>query len=222
MTSRFTPRLEILPRAQRALLPRLAPLRSLGWVLYGGTAIAMRLGHRQSIDFDFFHEAPLDRNHLNEVLPWLSRATVLQDGVDTFTVVTGSSPGAGVKLSFFGHIDFGRLGNPVLTDDGVLLTASTADLLATKLKVILQRVESKDYRDVAALVRKRVSLARGLAGARLLFGPAFQPGECLKALVYFEGGDLDELNDMDRRTLLTASRKVSALPAVTLASNNLA
>ena len=69
MTSRFTPRLEILPRAQRALLPRLAPLRSLGWVLYGGTAIALRLGHRQSIEFDFFHEAPLDRNRLYEVLP---------------------------------------------------------------------------------------------------------------------------------------------------------
>jgi len=49
----FAPRLEALPPAQRALWPELAavPRRC---VLYGGTALAIRIAHRPSVDFDFF------------------------------------------------------------------------------------------------------------------------------------------------------------------------
>lgn len=49
----FTPRLDILPPAQRSLWPHLAQVPG-HFVLYGGTAIALHLGHRQSVDFDFF------------------------------------------------------------------------------------------------------------------------------------------------------------------------
>lgn len=45
--------LEILPRAQRELWDQLSTLPD-AFVLYGGTAIALQLGHRQSVDFDFF------------------------------------------------------------------------------------------------------------------------------------------------------------------------
>jgi hypothetical protein len=221
MTRRFEPKFGILPATQRKLWPQLAPLTPLGWVLYGGTAVAIRLGHRQSVDFDFFHEAPLDLRSLRAALPWLDRAAVLQDTVITLTVVLNGAPGAGVKLSFFGRIDFGRIGKPMVTNDGVLQAASMTDLLATKLKVILQRVEAKDYRDIAALLRARASLARGLAGARLLFGASFQPSESLKALVYFEGGDLDELDASDRQTLVAAARRIVRLPSVMPASPRL-
>lgn len=54
MTHTFTPRLDVLPPAQQALWPRLRAAAGLGFVLYGGTAIALRLGHRASVDFDFF------------------------------------------------------------------------------------------------------------------------------------------------------------------------
>ena len=48
------PRLDILPAAQRALWPKLAEVSRHSFVLYGGTAVAMYLGHRESVDFDFF------------------------------------------------------------------------------------------------------------------------------------------------------------------------
>lgn len=54
MISRFEPHLHTLPEAQQALWPGLKPALGLGFVLYGGTAIALRLGHRISVDFDFF------------------------------------------------------------------------------------------------------------------------------------------------------------------------
>jgi hypothetical protein len=48
----FIPKLEILPRSQRAFWPELAST-SETFTLYG-TALALRLGHRTSIDFDSF------------------------------------------------------------------------------------------------------------------------------------------------------------------------
>ena len=54
MMPNFTPALHILPESQQSLWPSLAPLAQQGFVLYGGTAIALRLGHRISVDFDFF------------------------------------------------------------------------------------------------------------------------------------------------------------------------
>jgi hypothetical protein len=54
--------MEILPPAQRLVWPDLAAAHRLGFVLYGGTAIALRLGHRSSVDFDFFTADPLKKN----------------------------------------------------------------------------------------------------------------------------------------------------------------
>jgi len=58
---------------------------------------------------------------------------------------------------------------------------------------------------VAALLAAGVPLDKGLASARTLFGPSFQPSECLKALVYFEGGDLDTLREETRAQLIAAA-----------------
>lgn len=58
MIRTFTPRLDILPTAQRQVWPALSHASQLGFVLYGGTAIALRLGHRPSLDFDFLQIAP--------------------------------------------------------------------------------------------------------------------------------------------------------------------
>jgi len=76
-----------------------------------------------------------------------------------------------VKLSFFGGIGFGRVGEPEFTDDGVLQVAALDDLMTGKLKVVLQRAEAKDYRDIAAMLGTGIDLAYGIAAARVLFGP---------------------------------------------------
>jgi hypothetical protein len=213
----FAPHFSILPAAQRRLWPALGQAAELGCVLYGGTAIALRLGHRASIDFDFFSGTSLPRSALAEALPFTRHATVLQDERDALTFLVNDEGAGAVKLSFFALPDFGRIGEPEKTDDGVLVVASFADLLATKLKVILQRAEAKDYRDIAALLRAKTDLAHGLAGARTLFGPNFQPSEALKALVYFDDGDLATLNAADRQILVQSARNVRDLPDVPLA-----
>ena len=224
MSGVFSPRLDILPPAQRRLWPELRPALDLGFVLYGGTAIALRLGHRPSVDFDFFCEKPLDRDRIQFVFPVLGQATLLQDRRDTLSVLIpyGDSDHSHVKLSFFGNIGFGRVGEPDVTDDGVLQVASLEDLMATKAKVVLQRAEAKDYRDISAMVRAGVSLAAGLAAARELFGSNFQPSEALKALVYFGDGDLHALTRDERSALVAAVSAVRELPDAIIASRQLA
>lgn len=216
----ITPRLDVLPPAQRQLWPQLAPAAELGFVLYGGTAIALRLGHRQSVDFDFFSDRVLDRAKLDETFAFLGGSKVLQDEPNALTVLV---PGQDrpVKVSFFGGLRLGRIATPETTNDGVLQVAAIGDLMAHKLKVILQRAEAKDYQDLAAMIRAGARLDHGLAAARRLFGDAFQPSESLKALVYFQEGDLHLLDKTDRKTLVAAAATVRALPDVGLASREL-
>ena len=214
MPNSFRPRLAKLPRIQRELWPLLAPLARQGMVLHGGTAVVLRLGHRSSVDFDFFTEHPLDRNALRAAFPRFASAVIIQDEPDACTGLVPLSGGE-VKVSFFGRITFGRVGDPGTTDDGVAVVASLNDLMAQKLKVVMQRVEAKGYRDVAALIRAGVTLDSGMAGAMALFGVSFPPMDCAKALVHFKGGDLATIPSADRDTLLKAVRSLrfSIIPA---------
>ncbi|MBI3375321.1 MAG: nucleotidyl transferase AbiEii/AbiGii toxin family protein [Betaproteobacteria bacterium] len=221
----LSPNFARLPPAQRQLWPELRPSLELGFVLYGGTAISLHLGHRRSVDFDFFRDLTVAQDEIRAAFAFMRRATTLQESKDTLVVMVPGSARRGrdgVKVSFFGGMSFGRVADPLLCDDGVMRIASLDDLMAHKLKVILQRSEEKDYRDIAAMIRAGVEVARGLAAARVFFGKAFQPMASLKALTYFRDGDLGKLSGADRRTLIEAARPVRALPAIALRSKTLA
>lgn len=219
----FKPRLDILPPAQERLWPALGFTHGKGFVLYGGTAVALRCGHRVSVDFDFFTDRLLNKQDIYDAFPFSKNAILLQDQPETLTMLIPSDEADenDVKISFFGKIEIGRVNEPDLTDDGVLLVASMDDLMATKLKVILQRIESKDYRDISALIKAGASLSKGLAAARKMYGNQYQPIESLKAMTYFQGGDLDALTQLEKETLITASAGVRDLPEVEIVSRSL-
>lgn len=207
----FKPRIDVLPPAQRALWPELraVPRR---YVLYGGTALAIRLAHRTSIDFDFFAHDPLDHRELETALSFVKEGETLQEGRNERTVLTRRG-GASVKVSFFGAITIGRVGEPDTTEDGTLRAASLLDLGGTKVKALLQRVESKDYRDIVALLDCGVTLPDILGAARALYGAAFNPLLAQKTLAYFEGGDLSSLGeDVRRRLVAEATRDLHVVP----------
>ena len=208
----FDPRLDVLPSPQRALWPHLRAAKQLGFVLYGGTAIALHLGHRNSVDFDFFRTEPLEKDRVWAEFACLEGASILRDAPNTLIVSTPVT-GSPVKVAFYGGLRIGRVSDPFKTRDGVLLVASLDDLMATKLKVILDRAEAKDYRDIAAMLAAGISLPLGLAGFRRMY--AGEPAEVLRALSYFGDGDLPTLNGHDRRLIATARNAVRQLPEVT-------
>ena len=97
----FVPNLNILPTAQRALWPDLGETPE-EFTLYGGTALALRLGHRTSLDFDFFSKASFDPDHLARRIPYIEDAERAQVGPDTLTCrVERDGP---VLVSFFGGL----------------------------------------------------------------------------------------------------------------------
>ena len=217
----FKPVLDVLPDEQRQLWPALSDVPD-SFVLYGGTALALRLGHRSSVDFGFFSSDALDLDGLFR-LPFVTRADVLQSEPDTLTVSTipGNATNP-VKVSFFGDIDTGRVGDPERTDDGVLRVASLLDLFGTKLKVLLQRVAARDYLDLAAILRAGAPLEDGLGAATALYGQQFPPTEAVKALAYFDEGDAA---NVDAATQVFLSRQAAAwdftLARITKVANSL-
>ncbi len=66
-----------------------------------------------------------------------------------------------------------------------------------------------------------MDLSKGLAAARALYGNQFQPSESLKAMVYFEGGDLQSLTPKEKRGLIAAASSVRELPLVDTLSREL-
>jgi hypothetical protein len=211
MTNTFAPRFDTLPDAQRRLWPELAALPT-NFVLYGGTALALRLGHRESVDFDFFSPDPLEPRALLRAVPWLRSACTLHEAVDTLTVLVDVGVGS-VKVSLFGGIDQGRVGEPSRTRDDVLLVASLLDVGGCKVKVVMQPIEAKDYLDVAALLVAGLSLEQLLAAGMSLFGPPFNPLVAQKTLSYFDGGDLDGLPSATKRLLVEhATRELDPRP----------
>lgn len=207
------PEKSILPPPQQILWPELAVATQHGFVLYGGTAIALHLGHRQSIDFDFFTEQPFDPDTLYLRLPFFSGAEILQSEPNTLTALVrrGVREDETVKVSLFGALNFGRIGAPTTTPDGVLVVASKADLLGHKLKVLLQRIEAKDFLDIEALLSDGVALEEGLAAAQGLF-PTFPPAQALKALTYFAPKELDGLDVDIKKRLVAAARSILNIP----------
>ena len=213
MSGLFDPQIDILPAAQKEIWPQLAPAPDLSFVLYGGTAVALHLGHRVSIDFDFFKAEPLEKARIEASLQFMRNARTIQE--DENTLVMGvSMPSGPVKVSFFGGLALGRINDPIRTRDRVLLVASLEDLLATKLKAILDRAEAKDYRDISAMLSAGVSLENALAA----FAANYRrdPALPLKALGFFKDGDLPSLPKADQNLLRTARDRVSDVPDVPL------
>ncbi|MCY4574145.1 MAG: nucleotidyl transferase AbiEii/AbiGii toxin family protein, partial [Gemmatimonadetes bacterium] len=194
------PRVDVLPPAQRRLWPELHGTPR-DFVLYGGTALALRLAHRQSDDFDFFSSAPVDSTRLLREVPYLAGAEVLRRSPDTLTCLVDR--GGPVRVSFFGGLTLRRVADPETLAAPAVAIAGLLDLAATKAEVVQARAAAKDYLDLDALVhRAGVSLAEALGAAVAVFGPAFNPLSTVKALCFFGDGDLAALPQEVRRRLI--------------------
>ncbi|MCZ6164202.1 nucleotidyl transferase AbiEii/AbiGii toxin family protein [Campylobacter ureolyticus] len=188
---------EILPQEQKRIYKNLSFLKNKGFILFGGTAIALQLGHRQSIDFDFFTSNKLDKKLKDEILKNLKSDTMLQNEENTLVFLKNE-----VKLSFFGDIDFAIRENSLILDD-VLEVANLKSLLATKLKATFDRAEYKDYIDIVEILKTgQITIEEGINKMFDFFGTDFTASQVLKNLTYFEDGDLYRLEIKDRDILI--------------------
>lgn len=182
--------MNVLPPAQRRLWLELGSIPER-FVLYGGTAIALQLGHRTSIDFDFFTSGDFDPGELFDTVRIFDGTRVLRMAPNTLTVAVDR--GGPVNLSLFGLPRLKRCQLPSTSADNGIAIASLVDLAATKLATILRRAEAKDYFDIDAILARGFDLGFLLAAARAVNGPSYQPYLGVKALASFEDGNLADL-----------------------------
>lgn len=209
----FDARLDVLPEPQRRLWRDLQDTPAT-FVLYGGTALALRLGHRQSLDFDFFSTAPFAPSDLLRDIPYLSDAQLVQSSPNTLTCRVDR--GGDILVSFFGGLTISYVQPPEVAVGTTLRVASLLDLAATKVKVVLDRASYKDYVDIDALLQAGIALPHALAAAGIVYGPSFDPILSLKALSYFGDGDVPQLPRVVKNRLLAAVRAVdlALIPAI--------
>ncbi len=194
----LTPNLDILPQSQKRLWAELSDTPPM-FVLYGGTALALRLGHRQSEDFDFFCNRSFQPRTLIETVAYLENAEITQSQENTLTVIVDRQ--GPVKVSFFGAVGLNRVQDPDVVEENGIQVASPIDLVATKLKTVQQRAQAKDYIDIMAALDAGLRLADALAAAEAIYGKQFNGALSLKALTYFEDGDLPNLRPEIRKKL---------------------
>lgn len=202
----FSPHLEVLPASQRTLWNELSEV-SREFVLYGGTALALHLAHRNSVDFDLFASRELDLLRIEQEISFMKGANIIQRDRNTLSAIVDR--GGPVKVSFFGVPNLPRLSPAVVAKDNGLGVASLLDLAGTKASVVQVRAEAKDYIDIDALITAgKVDLPLALAAAQRLYGSTFNPQITLKALSFFADGDLSRLPEDMKLRLAAAAREV--------------
>ena len=147
------------------------------FILVGGTALALQIGHRKSIDLDFFTENTFNENELSEYLE-----TSKQFKLDFISKNTAKGEINGVKVDLIKHGY--TLVNPPVILEGIRM-ASIADIAAMKLNAIISNgTRLKDFVDVA-YCSSHICLDEMLAA----FDKKYQvrnPVMAVKALSYFK------------------------------------
>lgn len=196
--------LSILPAPQRRLWEELSEVPD-SFVLYGGTAIALQLGHRQSVDFHFFARTDFDPIQLIEQVAFLNDCEPLQVERNTLTVrVQRQGP---VLMSFFGMPRLPLLRQPNILEHPRLRLGHLLELGGMKAMVVQKRAEAKDYLDIHALITQGgLSLPELLAAGVALYRPSYAPEITLKSLCFFDDGNLGNVPQAVRRDLARAVR----------------
>jgi hypothetical protein len=222
MPSSFEPRLDILPESQRDLWPELDAVPS-DFVLYGGTALALQLGHRVSEDFDFFSSAGFDPDRLQSRLPFfreLEKANTAhwvhhkRDNLEGYVERRGGT----VKVAFFGGLEnLRRIQEPRRPTGSRIQVASLVDLAGMKMRVIQVRGNWKDYVDIHALVSNGIDIPTALAAGRAI-DSRFEAGTSIRALQFYGDGTLRRVPVGMQKDLTRWAQAVELAKVPTLSS----
>ncbi len=169
-------RLNAVPEPVALLLGQIGSHEALGqFAVRGGTSMALRFGHRQSVDLDYFTTAEFQPQELFDALG-LGAATILSLSRNTLSLDAG-----GVKIDLLRHA-YPELA-PIDKMDGHRLV-SLPDLAAMKLNAIANRGSKKDFYDMAELL-KHFSLTDMLGFFSRKY-PNTDPFAVIRSLAWFE------------------------------------
>ncbi len=175
----------ILTDEQRKLLPLIKAF-SKDYYLVGGTAIALHIGHRRSIDFDLFTGIDIKRRSIRNRIEkdGFAIESVLYEAFDQLHVIVNS-----IKITFFNFpyevvhpIDF----------EGIIRIPALLDLAAMKTYALGGRAKWKDYVDLYFVLKDYHNFKKISSRATEIFGNSFNGKLFREQLCYFDDIDYSE------------------------------
>jgi hypothetical protein len=153
-----------------------------GFILAGGTSLALFLGHRVSVDLDLFSEETFVPDLLaGELRSVQLNPEVMQLAPGTLSVVTD-----GVKASFFHYAP--SFVDPPKQYKG-LAVASILDVAAMKLIAIAQRSARRDFVDLYVILQQMPFSAVAARAVRRYGAGLIEPVMIGKGFTWFEDAD---------------------------------
>ncbi len=154
--------------------------------LAGGTALALQLGHRHSIDFDFFTNKEFNPDELWKKIKLAVKSRKLeqvQNERNTLSVIIDD-----VKFSFI-YSPYPLLAKPI-SEENIRL-ASIQDIGCMKLSAIISRATNKDYIDIYYILQE-ISLKKLLKYTNKKM-PELDENLILKSVVYFKDIKIEKI-----------------------------
>lgn len=187
--------LSVLSSKQIKLLKEFKFLKNYGFYLAGGTALALQINHRTSLDFDFYTEKRFDSRKLREEFDRrFKKVQEIYIAEDTLGLSVN-----GVGISFFRYPY--KLIRPLKEIKKIWL-ASLEDITTMKIISISQRGRRRDFIDIYFLI-KHFGLKNLLRLQKEKYPERFNKQEYLKALLYF--GDAEKKGQGRSRIYLYSS-----------------
>lgn len=157
-----------------------------GFYMAGGTALALQLKHRQSIDLDWFSQKPLETRKIIEALSKLGALDVRYESEDTLHMVLDE-----VKISVF-YYPYNLIESFIQYSESVAL-AGEMDIACMKLQAISSRGSKKDFIDLFFLLKKH-KLGEILDAFDKKYSKVkYNHLHLLKSLVFFENAESEPM-----------------------------
>lgn len=183
---------KVLPEGSGDLLAKMEDASSPyldGWVLAGGTGLALQIGHRTSEDFDLFRTDSFVIRNIHNILKQIGNYETLQEDEKTLSVIV-----SGIRISFF------CISDPFvfeLKSYRFFSIADIRDIALMKLIAISGRGSRKDFVDLYSILRRGYVL-QDLFG---LIPRKYGKGRgnvyhILKSLTYFDDAEREPLPKM--------------------------
>ena len=170
--------IEILTKEQTSLLPLIKKF-SKNFYLVGGTAMALHLGHRRSIDFDLFTDTEFDNFAIRRKIAKLHKIErVVTDEKGQYTVIL-----RGVRLTFF-HYPF-KIHSSKRLDD-IIALPNLITLAAMKAFALGRRTKWKDYVDLCFVMKQGHDINKIVKKAKQIFSQEFNEKIFRVQLAYFK------------------------------------
>ena len=178
---------EILNTDQIALLPLVKEFKR-SYYLVGGTAIALQIGHRRSIDFDLFKLTPINHKQILSKISTLNARPIITRRVDDQLNLILQ----GVKFTFFEYpFDVPA----TIKFEDVLKMPNLLDLAAMKAYALGRRSKWKDYVDLFFILSNHFTIKEISERSTEIFGDLFSEKQFRAQLCYFDDIDYEEKVD---------------------------